>query len=357
MSLATRCAACGTAFRVVQDQLKVSEGWVRCGRCGEVFSALEGLFDLSRDAPSAHAPAPATAAATAEPQPPLDDLPASRGEPSREPDRAVAGPGDEVPPTLPIAVAAPVPVLEPDSPLRPHEPAPPAAQRRHERPGPKPAVDLGARDRLEFSDARFDSDLFEESQELSEAQLGEIAATGNGVLPLESEMAPDFLRRVERRARWKQRPSGRAVAGIAGVAGLVLALQLVHHARDAIAAEWPSMREPLAAACEALGCRIAAPRRIDALTVENSSLTRAIGQDGYLLDVQLRSRSRVPLLMPSIDLALTDGAGRLVARRALAPADFRAAPTVAPNADVGLQIALDVRATRIAGYTVEIFYP
>ena len=49
MSLATRCTSCGTVFRVVQDQLKVSEGWVRCGRCNEVFNALEGLFDLQRD--------------------------------------------------------------------------------------------------------------------------------------------------------------------------------------------------------------------------------------------------------------------------------------------------------------------
>ena len=30
---------------------KVSEGWVRCGRCNEVFNALEGLFDLERDSP------------------------------------------------------------------------------------------------------------------------------------------------------------------------------------------------------------------------------------------------------------------------------------------------------------------
>src|SRR6476620_1776313 len=51
MSLATRCTSCGTAFRVVQDQLKVSEGWVRCGRCNEVFNAIEGLFDLERDMP------------------------------------------------------------------------------------------------------------------------------------------------------------------------------------------------------------------------------------------------------------------------------------------------------------------
>jgi predicted Zn finger-like uncharacterized protein len=50
--MATRCTSCATAFRVVQDQLKVSEGWVRCGRCDAVFNALEGLFDLGRDAPA-----------------------------------------------------------------------------------------------------------------------------------------------------------------------------------------------------------------------------------------------------------------------------------------------------------------
>jgi len=49
MSLATRCPACGTIFRVVQDQLKVSEGWVRCGQCHEVFHGIEALFDLDND--------------------------------------------------------------------------------------------------------------------------------------------------------------------------------------------------------------------------------------------------------------------------------------------------------------------
>ena len=51
MSLATRCPACGTVFRVVQDQLKVSQGWVRCGQCHEVFNALESLFELGASAP------------------------------------------------------------------------------------------------------------------------------------------------------------------------------------------------------------------------------------------------------------------------------------------------------------------
>ena len=50
MSLATRCPACGTVFRVVRDQLKVSDGWVRCGRCSEVFNAAQRLFELEADA-------------------------------------------------------------------------------------------------------------------------------------------------------------------------------------------------------------------------------------------------------------------------------------------------------------------
>ncbi len=59
MSLATRCTACGTIFRVVQDQLRVSEGWVRCGRCAEVFDAREQLFDMDREAPPPWPPVPA----------------------------------------------------------------------------------------------------------------------------------------------------------------------------------------------------------------------------------------------------------------------------------------------------------
>ncbi len=49
MSLATRCTECKTIFRVMEDQLRVSEGWVRCGRCGSVFNGLASLLQLKRD--------------------------------------------------------------------------------------------------------------------------------------------------------------------------------------------------------------------------------------------------------------------------------------------------------------------
>ncbi len=43
MGLITRCPGCGTMFKVVPDQLKISEGWVRCGHCSDVFDASAHL--------------------------------------------------------------------------------------------------------------------------------------------------------------------------------------------------------------------------------------------------------------------------------------------------------------------------
>lgn len=43
MSQTTRCPACHTRFKVVADQLRISEGWVRCGHCKEVFDAMLSL--------------------------------------------------------------------------------------------------------------------------------------------------------------------------------------------------------------------------------------------------------------------------------------------------------------------------
>jgi predicted Zn finger-like uncharacterized protein len=48
MNLATRCPACSTTFKVVTDQLRVSDGWVRCGRCSRVFDANEQMVDPAR---------------------------------------------------------------------------------------------------------------------------------------------------------------------------------------------------------------------------------------------------------------------------------------------------------------------
>src|SRR3990167_9393138 len=56
MSLITRCPACTTMFKVVPDQLRVSDGWVRCGQCSEVFDANANLQDAAGEALKPHVP-------------------------------------------------------------------------------------------------------------------------------------------------------------------------------------------------------------------------------------------------------------------------------------------------------------
>ena len=45
MSQVTRCPSCGTRFKVVADQLRISQGWVRCGVCQDVFDATQSLLE------------------------------------------------------------------------------------------------------------------------------------------------------------------------------------------------------------------------------------------------------------------------------------------------------------------------
>ena len=138
---------------------------------------------------------------------------------------------------------------------------------------------------------------------------------------------------------------------------MALALQVAHHYRDTLAAQWPALRAPLLAWCRFAGCTLEPPRRIDDMLVESTALTRAPGQDGFLLSVTLRNRGTLTLGLPSIDLTLTDGNGRLVARRALAPRDFRAPEVLGPGAEASLQTVLTAGPAPVVGYTVEIFYP
>lgn len=44
MNSLTRCPECSTTYRVVPDQLRISEGWVKCGECNKVFDASQYLF-------------------------------------------------------------------------------------------------------------------------------------------------------------------------------------------------------------------------------------------------------------------------------------------------------------------------
>jgi predicted Zn finger-like uncharacterized protein len=362
MSLATRCTACGTVFRVVQDQLKISEGWVRCGRCKEVFNALEGLFDLDREAPPPWQPPPPTPV----PGSAVDvSLPVDDAQAGAVPAAAAMTPVDEssdaadasqrtaleaTPPTSDVAVEPPAPAAAPEPIV--------------ERPEPQHTVDDAV--------SRF-GPVHEPIEEpppsgaptavdsAVDIMLDESTVAAANSAPADAPPAsPAFLRDAERRARW-QSPRARAGFGLAVLAlGAVLALQATYHLRDPIVAHWPSTRPLLEAMCDQLDCSLGPLQRIDDIAVESSSLTRAAepGVDALRLTIVLRNRGALPLAMPMVDLSLTDGNGELVARRALAASDFdRASATLAPASEASLHLAFSTDGRRVAGYTVEIFYP
>jgi predicted Zn finger-like uncharacterized protein len=327
MSLATRCTSCGTVFRVVQDQLKVSEGWVRCGRCNEVFNALEGLFDLERDTPPEWSPALAGGPA------------ASASGASAEAAWNVEGFVPETDPQL---------VDKLDTRL--------FGSRRPD-PNSTPAKHVRARDRHEFSDAQFNPEWVADDQVLTHD--GGAAHDAAERLSPDQVVAPEFLRRAQRQARWRS-PAARATLSVASLVLMAaLTWQGVHHFRDLVAARWPGLQPALLAWCGVADCRIGTPRRIEDISVESTALTRAAAPDSFRLSVTLRSKSTLALAMPSIELSLTDTAGQLLARRALMPSDFRVAPTtlLQPGGESVLQLALSAGGQRVSGYTVEIFYP
>jgi predicted Zn finger-like uncharacterized protein len=318
MSLATRCTACGTVFRVVQDQLKVSEGWVRCGRCGEVFNAIEGLFDLE---------------GTSGPMPLARDLPPAEPPPRPPAGAAVEPDAEALPASLP-----PLPDPEPE------DDAPTEAELDTE---------ADARGASGFGRSRPISRF--DDIDLIDSLVPEDAVSA----PHAGDEPPGFLRDAQTQAQWQRPRVRRSLWVLVALLVLVLAAQVGMRQRAEIAARWPAAAPLLEMLCDTLGCTLEAPRRLDALTVDSSGLARVEGTPLYRLQVALRNRAETPALMPAFDLTLTNLRGEIVARRVLRASEFgaRLPEQLAPGAELPIEALLDVGENRIAGYTIELFYP
>lgn len=316
MSLAARCPSCGTVFRVVQDQLRVSEGWVRCGRCAEVFNAIESLVDLDADIAATRRP-PA-------PPPP----PSSRRERVLEDLENVSRFDEQADALSPLSTFG-----TPDAPLKVQErsrqgqlPAPPVA---YEPPAASTSTTI-------------------------ESAVAEVAAARIEA----ASHRPAFVRRAERAARWR-RPGVRLALGVLAVASLLaLTAQIGVEYRHVAAARWPLLQPLLAQACEVAGCRVEPPRLIEALAVESSGLVRIESTSLYRLNVVLRSRTPMAVALPSLDLTLTDSQGGVMARRVITPQELGVQRTSLPGgAELPMQATLNATDKPISGYTIEIFYP
>jgi predicted Zn finger-like uncharacterized protein len=373
MTLATRCPACGTVFRVVQDQLRVSQGWVRCGRCSEAFNAVESMVDSPTVAlPESRSAAIAAAGSSA----------------------GASTSGGQI--ELPAAAPAPAPVsIDPAGrPVSDVMAEPPAAAQAEapagQAPPASPMIELPAGLALIASDGgvgtqallgRYDAERIEPSLEPDEAPpagAAEVQATqarssddqGRDVArapdpsPIGDDTdaapppAPSFLVKAERAERWR-RPGVRLALGLLALIGtLGLAGQVTHAWRDRAAASFPPLRPLLHQACAVLGCVIDDFRQIEALSVESSGLVRVEGSPVYRLSVTLRNRAAVEVAAPALDLTLTDAQGRQIARRVLQMSDLKLPlRTLKPGSELPIQVPLGIGGAVVSGYTVEIFYP
>jgi hypothetical protein len=106
------------------------------------------------------------------------------------------------------------------------------------------------------------------------------------------------------------------------------------------------------------GCTVQPLRRLDALAVDSSGLNRLDGSALYRLQVVLHNRADTPVMMPTLDLSLTDAQGQLVARRMLQAADLGLTTAVLQaGQELPIKVLMSTGERRVDGYTLELFYP
>lgn len=380
MSLATRCPTCGTVFRVVHDQLLVSQGWVRCGRCSGVFNATDDLLDMATGLP-VHLPAmqgtapPAAAAepvTAAQPAARLDadhahtEPPALADHGPQAADGAnPASPRVSEPSGAPPGPALPEPGPQPATDdLDDTLPAPGLLLRAPSVEAPPPATLTPTAGDVPVTEAGGLSATLADPVHAAAPALAAMAAFPQEAAP-PAEPEPSFVREAERQAAWK-RPQMRAgaVAGALALAALAL-VQAGLLWRDTLAAHHPALAPTLQALCRLTGCQVQPLHRIAQLSVDASGLSRLegvapddAGAPQYRLNLTLRNRAEIALATPAVELSLTDASGRLVQRRVLRLADLGAPQTaLAPGQELVLQALLATGGQSVDGYTVELFYP
>ena len=319
MSQTTCCPTCQTLFKVVPDQLRVSEGWVRCGKCSEIFDAHQHLYKERFAADTTHeiftvVPGPSDVADTQRTEP----------VPLRVEREAGLDAGAHVARfgmTRTDTPRAPVPAQQDVADPLAHVPLVPRWRRK---------VKAGAgRDSHEA--------LTKASPEVT------------------------FLRVPKANAFWGKMWV-RLSLGLMG-AGLssVLALQAVVHQRDHIAATVPTAKPAVEGLCQLLGCRVLPLRQIESMVIDGSTFTELRG-NAYRLGFTVKNNAAVDLAMPAIELTLTDSQDRAALSRVFLPAEMGATSAVlGAGAEWVGTLVLSVRTNgaseRISGYRISAIYP
>lgn len=167
-----------------------------------------------------------------------------------------------------------------------------------------------------------------------------------------------FVRAARRKAFWRK-PLVRMGLALLSVCLLcALLLQVAVHERHFIAASWPQAKALLDVLCRPLQCSVGHYRQIAAVDVDGSSFHKVRG-DEYQFSLTLKSRARMPVETPSIELTLTDAQNQPIVRRVLQPSELSAPAELAAQGEWSATTAILLASggVRITGYRVLAFYP
>jgi predicted Zn finger-like uncharacterized protein len=294
----TQCPECATAFKVTPEQLKLADGWVRCGRCGAVFEALK----QSLTAPEASPPLPSA-----------------------------------------TATSDPIPVSSPPSP-----PSPP----RRTASVKTPPLNVG-RDPLPSPP----SSPVEEFSSLLESSFGPTfdptwsPATSPALNPSQgTDAGVSRAHAGWTHAGWKW---------LSALLVLGVLWQVVLHKRDWLLAQEPGLRGVLTVLCAPVGCEPHWPKLPESLQVDSSSFVHD-PQGFYSVQLRVKNTEHFALAAPHVELTLVDTYDDIVLRRVFTPQELSLADAIPPlrDARAGLDFVLDAAVMeRVTGYRVLLFYP
>jgi predicted Zn finger-like uncharacterized protein len=298
----TVCPKCALTLVVTAADLRVAQGYVRCGRCLNVFNALARL---SEDRPAA-APEPADATATQSDAPsPTESSPSAfeaeeAGEIEIELDVGSVLVTSTRPPVAPAGSAPdePLVVEEPDPTALVPDASPPAAAAAvpaETSPQPPAAAPLPATP---------------EPSPVAEAP--EPQQTNTPQEPPES-----VFELVRRRPR-----AGLPWTLGAGALAIILVLQAVNHYRDALAAN-PALIGPLTDVYSALGVKLAPRWNIHAYDVRQLGASVAGAAAGEIVvRASVKNSASRAQPLPLLRVTLQDRFGNRIAARDVPPGNY-----------------------------------
>lgn len=299
-------------FKVVPDQLRISEGWVRCGQCDEIFDAsvnmqdplaVETLQSESVDIELEMTAAPAEGASA----------------PDVAPDRS------------PPIEAEPFAVEQEQE---QEQGAAPASELVSHSDGPETAV---------LTDV-WDSMPLPEPAESTEPA------------------APSFMRKARSRTKTRVRPRRRMAWLVSAIVlCLTLFVQLLAHERDRIAAAAPGFKPVVEAVCVLMQCSVAPWRQIESVLIDSSSFSK-LRADVYRLSLTFKNTAEKDVALPALELSVTDTQDQVLFRRVFLAGDLGLpSPVLAAGSEFPVSLALNIttngNAERITGYRVLAFYP